>query len=85
MYLSKGYQNILGECSDRAERHDFDHDFCYSFPLFSSLLKKREEEKENLVAKLVIKSHAFLLDQCSLFVSGGTLKSLINQLPSVSY
>jgi hypothetical protein len=25
----------------------FDNDFGYSFPLFSSLLKKREEEKEN--------------------------------------
>jgi len=25
----------------------FDHDFGYSFLLFSSLLKKREEEKEN--------------------------------------
>ena len=25
----------------------FDHDFGYSFPLFSSLLKKGEEEKEN--------------------------------------
>ena len=25
----------------------FDHEFGYSYPLFSSLLKKREEEKEN--------------------------------------
>ena len=25
----------------------FDHVFGYSFPLFSSLLKKREEEKDN--------------------------------------
>ena len=34
------------------------------FPLFSnSLVKKREEEKENEVAKIVIKDHAFLLDQ----------------------
>ena len=40
----------------------FDHDFAYSFPLFSSLLKKREEEKENELAKIVIKGHAFLLD-----------------------
>ena len=37
----------------------FDHDFVYSFSLFSSLLKKREEEKENELAKNVIKSHAF--------------------------
>ena len=40
----------------------FDHDFGYSFPRLSSLLKKREEEKENEVANIVIKSHAFLLD-----------------------
>ena len=39
----------------------FDHDFGYHFPFFSSLLKKREEEKENELAKLLIKSHAFQL------------------------
>ena len=37
----------------------FDLDFHgYSFPLFSSPLKKEEREKENEVAKIVIKSHA---------------------------
>ena len=40
----------------------FDQDFIYSFPLFSFLLKKEEREKENEVAKIVMKSHAFLLD-----------------------
>ena len=40
----------------------FDHDFGYYFPHFSSLLKKKEEEKENELAKIVIKGHAFLLD-----------------------
>ena len=41
----------------------FDHDIGYSFPNFSSLLKKqREEEKENELAKSVIKTHAFQLD-----------------------
>ena len=40
----------------------FDHDFGYSFPLFSSPLKKRDDEKKNEVAKIVIKSHAVLLD-----------------------
>jgi hypothetical protein len=40
----------------------FDHGIGYSFALFFSLLKKREEEKENKLAKIVIKSHAFLLD-----------------------
>ena len=39
---------------------NFDHDFGYSFPLFSTLLKKRGKKK---VIKKVIKSHAFLLDQ----------------------
>ena len=39
----------------------FDHDFGYSFPFFSSLLKKKEE-KENEIEKIVIKGHAFLLD-----------------------
>ena len=41
----------------------FDQNFFYSFPLFSSLLKKEGREKENEVAKIVIKSHAFLLDR----------------------
>jgi len=40
----------------------FDHDVGYSFPLFSSFLKKREEEEENDLANIVIKGHAFLLD-----------------------
>ena len=31
---------------DRAERYDFDHDFGYYLPLFSSLLKKRGEKKK---------------------------------------
>jgi hypothetical protein len=39
---------------------NFDHDFSYYLPLFSSLLKKRKEEKENKLAKINIKTHAFL-------------------------
>ena len=39
------------------------YDFSNSFPLFSFLLiKKKEEEKENELAKIVIKGHAFLLN-----------------------
>ena len=38
---------------------NFDHDFSYSFPLFSSLLKKSENKNENELAKIVIKIHAF--------------------------
>ena len=37
----------------------FDHDFGYYFSLFSSLQKKREEEKMNELAKIVFKIHAF--------------------------
>ena len=55
----KNYKIMFG---DRAERHDILYDFGYSFPLFSSLLKKEEDEKENELAKIVIKSHAFLLN-----------------------
>ena len=40
----------------------FDHDFGYSLVLFSPLLKKGEIRKGKLIAKIVIKSHAFLLD-----------------------
>jgi hypothetical protein len=43
----------------------FDYDFGYSFSHFSSLLKKREEENENELATIVIKSHAFLLHSFS--------------------
>ena len=41
----------------------FDHNFGYSFPLLYFLLKKGEEEKENELAKIVIKGNVFLLDQ----------------------
>ena len=40
----------------------FDHDFGYSFPLISSLLNKREKEKNNELPKIESKGHAFLLD-----------------------
>ena len=38
---------------------NFDHDIGYSFPLFSSLLQKREEKKENELEKIMIKTYAF--------------------------
>ena len=54
----------------------FDHDFGYSFPLFSSLLKIQGREKENKVAKIVIKRYAFLLNliNSSTFSSGTVSK-----------
>ena len=39
----------------------FDYDFVFFF-LFSSLLKKEGRRKAEWIAKIVIKSHAFLLD-----------------------
>ena len=45
----------------------FDQDFVYSFTLFSSLLKREGRRKGELIAKIVIKSHAFLLDQFKLY------------------
>ena len=41
----------------------FDHDFGHSFPLFTSLIKKEGRIKGECIAKIVIKSHAFLLDR----------------------
>ena len=40
----------------------FDHDFWLLHTSFLFLLKKEGREKENEVATIVIKSHAFLLD-----------------------
>ena len=40
----------------------FDHDFGYSFPPLFPSKKKRDEKKENELAKIVIKNYAFLLD-----------------------
>ena len=41
----------------------FDHDFGYSLSLFSSLLKKEGRRKGGWIAKIVIKSDAFPLNQ----------------------
>ena len=40
----------------------FENDFCYSFPLFSSLLTNEGRWNRECIAKIVIKRHAFLLD-----------------------
>ena len=44
----------------------FDQDFGYALPFFSSLLKKEGRRKGEWIAKIVIKSHAFLLDRLYL-------------------
>ena len=46
----------------------FDHDFCYSFSFSSSLFFYGGREKEKRITKVVVKSHAFLLDQVLLFL-----------------
>ena len=46
-------------CEIEQKGMTFYHDFGYSFVLFSSLLKKRKEEKENELEKIVIKSNDF--------------------------
>ena len=51
------YQHLI---TMKQEGMTFDHDFCYFILLFSSPLKKEGREKENDVAKIVIKSHTFL-------------------------
>ena len=45
----------------RSSRAD-NHDFSYSLPIFSSLLKKEGRSEGEWIAKIVIKSLAFLLD-----------------------
>ena len=40
----------------------FDHDFCYSFPFSSSLFFQEGRKKGKIITKVVVKSHAFLLD-----------------------
>ena len=59
-FLQKSRSSILIEQKGMT----FDHDFVfYPPPLFLfPIKKKREEEKENKLAKIVIKGHAFLLD-----------------------
>ena len=41
----------------------FDNEVGYSFPLFAYLLKKEVRKKGERITKIVIKSHAFLLDR----------------------
>ena len=41
----------------------FDNDFCYSFTFSSSIYFQEGREKEKRITKVVVKSHAFLLDR----------------------
>ena len=52
----------------------FDHDFGYLFHLFSSLLKK-EGRRKKWIAKIMIKSHSFLLDS-NVYLYCGQLKGV---------
>ena len=57
--------SILKPTNKRIEQKGmtFDHDFCYSLPLFYSLLKKEGRRKKEWIAKIMIRCHAFLLNQ----------------------
>ena len=57
--LGKIYRNEMIEQKGKTKNHNF----CYSFPPFSSLLKKDGRRKGGRIAKIVILSHAFLLYQ----------------------
>ena len=50
-------------CGTNLKGMTLDQDFGYSFSPSSSLLKKREEEKKNELAKIVIKVHSFQTSQ----------------------
>ena len=53
----------------------FEKNFGYSFPLWSSLIKMGKRNGE-WIAKIVIKSHAFLLDHLFLDLKNGTQEIL---------
>ena len=57
----KSYE-LFKSCTIEQKGITFDHDFGYSFPTFSSLLKIEGRRKGLWIAKVVIKSHTFLLD-----------------------
>ena len=48
---------------DRAERHDFWSRFLLIFSFSSSLFYSEGREKGKIITKVVVKSHAFLLDR----------------------
>ena len=50
-------------CEIEQKGMTLDHDFVYSFPLFCSFLRKEGRREGEWLAKIVIKSHAFLLDR----------------------
>ena len=54
---------------DRAERHELKSRLLFFFSPFSSLLKKLGRRKGEWIAKIVILSHAFLLDLQKVFVN----------------
>ena len=60
-YKRVGYLCPYYNQTDRAERHNFDHDYDIHSPfLLPSLLGGRKKGKT--ITKVVVKSHAFLLD-----------------------
>ena len=65
--------NLLYHRADRAESHDLKSRLWLFFSLFLFLLNKRGKKKREWIVKIVILSHAFLLDPQSF-----TLFSIIS-------
>ena len=59
--LAEKYDQFFGK-TFRSSLMTKNHNFCYSFPLLSSLLKKGKN-KRRMNSKIVILGHAVLLDQ----------------------
>ena len=67
---------------DLAERYDFwPRLWLFLFPFLFPPKKKREEVKENELTKIVIKGHAFLLDQSKYSVRWSIDYNLISMFP----
>ena len=78
---------IWGIIKERIEQKGmtFEHHFSYSLPLFYSLLKKDRRRKGELIPKIVIKSHAFLLDHRIILHVGCTQNILVDCTFLLSY
>ena len=66
-----------------------DHDFCCSFSFSSSLFFQEGREKGKILTKVVVKSHAFLLDQSLSIIYGNAIgefwKELLTSLSLFTY
>ena len=61
----------MAHISNRIEQKGltFDHDFCYSFSFSFPLIFKEGRKKGKKITKVVVKSHAFLLDHLRVLLN----------------